>query len=245
MKFLVFILFLLAPISTYAQGPVVLELFTTQSCSSCPPADELFEQLVTQEQDLIAVSCHVGAMNNAGWVDTLSQDFCDERQAAYMHALGARGMYTPFLVMNGRFDMRGGDEKTVRSGMAMVRSLPSPTEIDVRISDGRLEFTLPDMDVGEVPAQVSLYGLRDFERVKITSGQNEGRHMAYLNAANFFVSLMKWDGDSDVYAFPLEDQRADSYVVLVQNARSDNRDVIAVGQVRRLPSSEPKDVLVE
>ncbi len=108
------------PINT-AQ-PIVLELFTSQGCSSCPPADQLLGELGARD-DVIALSFHVDYWNYLGWEDPFSSARWSERQRQYAARLGAR-LYTPQLVVQGRTDLVGSDRKAVEREVARQRAAP-------------------------------------------------------------------------------------------------------------------------
>lgn len=104
-----------------AKTPVVIELFTSQGCSSCPAADKFFEQLAGQD-NVIALSCHVSYWNLGSWTDTLSQDFCDIRQHGLASLDNPPKIYTPQMIMNGMNPFIGSRPEEIRSAISAARN---------------------------------------------------------------------------------------------------------------------------
>jgi hypothetical protein len=125
-----------------AGGPVVLELFTSEGCPSCPPADALFPKLARMD-NVIALSCHVTYWDAPGRKDALSQPFCTQRQHVFALRRNSREVYTPQLVINGRSAMIGSDKGAIRSalrGAAGDGVLPVALRFT---ADGRISAALP------------------------------------------------------------------------------------------------------
>lgn len=131
--------------------PILLELFTSQGCSSCPPADRLLTELA-QEPGVLVLSFHVDYWNRLGWQDPFSSADWSARQALYAEYFGLDGVYTPQLVVNGHRQMVGSDEKAIRRTLAELRrqSPPSPLSLHVEAirRNRRIEVVLA-LDGGE------------------------------------------------------------------------------------------------
>ena len=124
--------------------PVLVELFTSQGCSSCPPADALLEILAEDpHRDIIPLSFHVDYWNRLGWRDPFSSAEWSERQRLYNEAMRTGRVYTPQLVIDGRSHCVGSDVKTVYRQIdeALERSVGVDIELSVRPMSGRLEVT--------------------------------------------------------------------------------------------------------
>ena len=102
----------------------MVELFTSQGCSSCPPADALFAELAAKE-DLVALAYHVDYWDYLGWQDTLSRKENTERQYDYMRAFGSRSVYTPQAVINGRVHVNGASRGEVDGALARMARSPA------------------------------------------------------------------------------------------------------------------------
>ena len=153
-----------------AAGPVVLELFTSQGCSSCPPADALLGELVRQP-GVIGLAWHVDYWNRLGWRDPYARPEWTERQQAYAHALG-EDVYTPALVMNGAALMVGSDERAIRR--AIERAVPPPLSVTLRRSATGLEAAIA-ATATPVTAMLVTYDPKQVTRVG--SGENGGRQL--------------------------------------------------------------------
>ncbi len=126
---------------------VVLELFTSQGCSSCPAADRLLRRLAESDRqvEIIPLAFHVDYWNYLGWSDPFSSPSWSQRQRRYAHRLGSRSVYTPQLVVNGLWDAVGSNEADARDLIARAGERAGTGELDieaVRGDDGRVEVRL-------------------------------------------------------------------------------------------------------
>ena len=127
-----------------APRPLVVELFTSQGCSSCPPADTIVAGLARTRPDILPLTFHVTYWNSLGWQDPFSLAVATERQRRYVALSVSPDVYTPALVIDGRRDVVGSDEAAVRSGLAEARNEMS-RDVDVGlVGDG----TMLDITVG-------------------------------------------------------------------------------------------------
>src|SRR5215467_15450664 len=135
------------PADSFAQAEprAVVELFTSQGCSSCPPADKLLGEL-TADRSLVAVSVPVDYWDYLGWKDTLADPRNSARQKAYAHARGDGQVYTPQVVVNGILHALGSDKAAIEVAIAASRKngamCLAPT---LTVTDGRLNVTVPDV----------------------------------------------------------------------------------------------------
>ncbi len=175
-------------------SPVVVELFTSQSCSSCPPADALLVD-VEPHANIIALGCHVTYWNHLDWRDTLSHSFCTDRQRAYAAERGTRRVYTPQAVVNGSVEFVGSDRKS------MVEAIASPRQavlsIAIQRADGDvLVVTLPGIENAERPMTVWLAGFQRQYTQKMRAGENRGRTVLYVNPVLTMDQVGVWDGQA-------------------------------------------------
>jgi len=144
-----------APASQAATHPVVVELFTSQGCSTCPPADALLSALGERDAGrVIPLAFHVDSWNHDGWTDPFSSAEWTRRHGFYARKLGAQGAYTPQAVVDGAAELLGSDPAAMSAAIAAAALRPAATlRLELRVSDpGRVEAEVE----GELPE-----GLRD------------------------------------------------------------------------------------
>ncbi|MCB1171099.1 MAG: DUF1223 domain-containing protein [Leptospiraceae bacterium] len=161
--------------------PVVLELFTSQGCSSCPPADRLLSELHNEAKiagrEVIVLSHHVDYWNRLGWTDPYSSREASERQQYYVRALEARGSYTPQMVVDGRYETVGHRETEIRR--LIRKGYPSPVPMQLEIINGKKDPLIRivlsrSMQRDE---ELSLFLVQDKVENSVPAGENEGRHL--------------------------------------------------------------------
>jgi hypothetical protein len=154
------------------RGPVVLELFTSQGCSSCPPADQLLAKLA-KDPDVETLSFHVDYWNDLGWADPYSQPAWTERQSAYARALGDERVYTPELVIGGKVGLVGNRTFQIKEAIA---SAERPALLDAKAT-----WTTNGLEVTTTaPAGADVYvAVWESERTtKVPRGENAGHSLA-------------------------------------------------------------------
>jgi hypothetical protein len=185
---------LLAPRAhAVAAGPLVVELFTSQGCSSCPPADALLTEL-SARPDVLPLSFHVTYWDRLGWRDPFSLPEATERQRRYAGtlrgaSLGEGQVYTPQVVVQGARDAVGSDRRALLAALEAARPAAVPL---VLAADGdNLAIA-----VGE-GAGSGLFWLVGFDRMHSTAvgrGENGGRRLSHSNVVRSLVSLGAWQG---------------------------------------------------
>src|SRR5690606_3856896 len=130
------------PISASAQElPVVVELYTSQGCSSCPPADALMEELAARS-DVIALSLHVDYWDYIGWEDSFAQPAYGQRQRSYAQAAGEHMVYTPQMVIGGTHQVIGTDAMALMDAIRAHAALPVAVNLELRHSGAQLQITM-------------------------------------------------------------------------------------------------------
>ncbi len=205
-----------------AAGSVsVIELFTSQGCSSCPPADRLIQQLA-KRQDIIALSFPVTYWDYLGWKDTLAKPENTQRQRGYAAARGDGQIYTPQAVVNGLEDCVGSNLDAIESAVkASSRALSSEAvPIKVRRGDGRLL-----VEVGRAPdgarhrtGKVWVATVARSATIDIGRGENAGRQVTYTNVVEKLTDAGEWQGEATSYSVPLGaiSKNGDMLVVFLQ-----------------------------
>jgi len=162
-----------------AKRPVLLELFTSQSCSSCPPADAYLGELA-QRSDLLPLSFHVDYWNGLGWRDRLSSPQFTERQRAYAAVLRGN-VYTPQLVIDGRHDAVGSDRSAVERAISDSKQNPQTLELAIERQGANVALRFADPQRLPESAQLLLLMFDPVVTQAIGGGENSGRTVAYHN----------------------------------------------------------------
>jgi hypothetical protein len=156
----------------------IVELFTSQGCSSCPPADALLGRL-SADPALLALSFHVNYWNSIGWKDPFSSQVSTDRQYAYAHALGERTVFTPQLIVNGTRSVIGSQESEIRKEIAKASEATLPVSADLsKQADGSFNLQLAGPAVA-----ADVWEVRYVRRsvTKIRAGENGGRELETFN----------------------------------------------------------------
>ena len=184
----------------------VVELFTSQGCNSCPPADRLFAELAGRG-DVVALAYHVDYWDYLGWHDTLGSKDNTARQNAYMRAFAGRSIYTPQAVINGRTHVNGANRDAVESTLSMLEASGSGMRVPIRVTrNGEgviIEAGAPGPGA-KLPETAHLV-LAFFEApqtVKIGRGRNDGRQVTYWNAVTALQTAGMWHGAPQRYELP-------------------------------------------
>jgi hypothetical protein len=204
------------------QSKAVIELFTSQGCSSCPPADALLAELA-KRPDLVTLSYSVDYWNYLGWHDTLSTPANSERQREYAQMRGDGRVYTPQVVVDGLTHVNGSDEKAIEQAIAAASSRLA--DIRVPVSMRAAGDTLV-IDIGAAPeashtraATVWLAIAKEVEKVSITRGENRGRQLSYSHPVRELSPIGMWKGEAMTLKLPLKDLKTmggDCLIALVQ-----------------------------
>jgi hypothetical protein len=195
-----------APLTSAGADPrAVIELFTSQGCSSCPPADKLLGQLAT-DPSLIAVSLPIDYWDYLGWKDTLADPRNSDRQRAYSHARGDREVYTPQVVVNGSVHALGSDRDAIQDAIALTRknAMTLSLPVSMAVTGGHVLVTLPDGAEGH-SADVWLCGLTKAITVAVGRGENRGKTITYYNVVRRWLKLGMWTGKGENWNVPIQD----------------------------------------
>jgi len=194
-------------------APVVVELFTSQGCNSCPPADVVLGELARRD-DVLPLSFHITYWDRLGWPDTFGLAASTARQRDYAESLGRRGVYTPQMVIGGRIDVVGSQRRRVLEAIELLQSQPEPGPA-IAIEDGALRLADGRPDA----CRLWLVAFDRAHDVAIERGENRGRVLRYHNVVREIVELGAWDGTALTLPLPLERlaaARRDGAAVLVQ-----------------------------
>ncbi|HNQ92356.1 MAG TPA: DUF1223 domain-containing protein [Alphaproteobacteria bacterium] len=216
-------------------GPVVVELFTSQGCSSCPPADEYLHQLSTRAH-VIALSCHVTYWDRLGWDDTLGRDFCGERQGSYSTAQGrGGGVFTPEMVVNGVKSVIGNKSWMIVNALKVQDGRVKPISI-VKEDDGSFRVALPAHNIAQNhPTRIVAFFYRPDETVPIGRGENSGQTLTYVRPVLSMSTLLgHWDGQNKTLSIKKSNIPDDAagFAVIVQRGENADGAIIEAGEIR-------------
>ncbi len=188
----------LSPLAASAQDtPVVLELFTSQGCSSCPPADALLAELAGRE-GVIALALHVDYWDYLGWEDEFGRPGNTARQRAYAKAARSRSIFTPELIVQGDERVKGHDADRVLKEIASHQQKPALAELSLKRSGDTLSIHLAPTGGQVGPADIHLVRFKPSEDVAIEAGENAGRTLTYTNIVTDWETVARWDGTAAV-----------------------------------------------
>ncbi|MEP4038474.1 DUF1223 domain-containing protein [Pseudophaeobacter sp.] len=181
-------------VDTAQPQPVVVELFTSQGCSSCPPADALLKQLA-QRSDVIALALHVDYWDYIGWKDSFASPAHTNRQKGYAQVGGRKMIYTPQMIVMGQQDVSGVDAMGLADAISAYQALPRPVVLDVQRQDGRLTLSVsPQKSLPDGPVLIQIVRYTHSETVDITRGELAGHRIGYANIVNDIQQVAIWDG---------------------------------------------------
>ena len=177
-----------------ARRPVVVELFTSQGCSSCPPADAVVAELARTRPDLLPLTFHVTYWNNLGWQDPFSFAGATERQRRYVALSVGSEVYTPAMVVDGRQDVVGSDRPAVEASLtraeaAAVNSAP----VEITRSGNALTITI---GAGAGHGAVLLVGYDRQHQTHVGRGENGGRTLLEANIVRSLGVAGSWTGQA-------------------------------------------------
>ena len=190
------LLFFAAPVLAQdAARPVVVELFTSQGCSSCPEADKFFHKLAGHE-GVIALSMHVDYWDYIGWKDSFASPANTKRQRAYAKMAERNVIYTPQMVINGADDVVGNRPMDVVDVIDRHRQLPSTVDLDLSREGDSVVVEAKSLAALDAPLTVQLVRYRPESTVHIKRGENAGRTISYANVVTEMRVLGNWDGSA-------------------------------------------------
>jgi hypothetical protein len=212
-------------------GPWAIELFTSQGCSSCPPADLQLGKLA-QRPDVVALSFHVDYWDYIGWKDRFASKATTERQRAYARTLKQRYVYTPEMVVDGRAHDPGISDRQVDTLLSDARrqsALRATPEL-TRASDGALVIRLAATTLDVLSADVTVFAYDRHHSTPVHRGENDGRKLENFNVVRHFEIVGRWDGAQAHWTVPADRFQPDQgLAVIVQ--QSDHGPVLGCAKL--------------
>jgi hypothetical protein len=216
---------ILAP--AHADPRAVVELFTSQGCSSCPPADKILGDLA-KDPSIVALSLPIDYWDYLGWKDTLADARFSARQKAYSQVRGDREVYTPQVVVNGRVHVIGSDRAGIEDAIDLTKKADGVMSVPVTVTLAGKQINVWVAAAGKGPAamhgEVWIGSIAKAIPIEIGRGENSGRQITYHNVVRNLLKVGDWNGTSGTWTVPLENisrEGVDAAVVYVQDGSRD------------------------
>ena len=211
----------------HADPRAVVELFTSQGCSSCPPADKIIGELA-KDPSIIALSMPIDYWDYLGWKDTLADARFSARQKAYSRVRGDREVYTPQAVINGSAHVIGSDRAGIESAIGETSKTEGVMSVPVTMTQAGPQLTVSVAASNKGPAaahgEVWICSISKAVPISISRGENHGRELTYYNVVRNLVKLGDWNGSAGSWTVPLDSvvhDGVDAAVVYVQDGSRD------------------------
>lgn len=207
-------------------GPVVVELYTSQGCSSCPPADAMLHDLAKRD-GVIALALHVDYWDYIGWTDVFGRPENTARQHAYARAANATTVYTPQMVIGGVDHVIGSRPMQVMDAIQAHNRQSNPVDVSLTRSGNRVTITAHAQGRGDYVVQLVRYTPE--ETVSIRRGENGGRELSYANIVTSWDVISRWDGRS---ALAMEASVTGDSPVVVIVQQTSNGPILGAAELR-------------
>jgi hypothetical protein len=212
---------LLASAPVRAEPRAVIELFTSQGCSSCPSADKLAGELA-RDPSLVVLSLPVDYWDYLGWKDTLALPGHTYRQRAYSKSRGDREVYTPQVVVNGAAHVLGSDKHAIDQAIKQTRKQEGTLSLPVSLSIAgeQISISIPAAQGAVTKGDVWLCPIVKDVQVAVGKGENSGHTITYHNVVRKWIKLGEWTGAAQTFTVPRRDVTsfgADAVAVVVQS----------------------------
>ena len=209
-------------------NPVVVELFTSQGCSSCPPADAMMAELAKRD-DVIALALHVDYWDYIGWKDEFGDPAHADRQRAYAAAAGRKSIYTPEMIIDGQTDVIGAKPMILSRAIAQHKAQAPKVDLGITRTSGAVRITAATIGAASGPFTLHLIRYTPKATTQIKRGENAGHTFDYHNIVSDWTVVGVWDGAAPYDAsVPVAGELP--VVVLVQH--SDAGPIAAAARIR-------------
>jgi hypothetical protein len=224
------------PAGGAASGVAVVELFTSEGCSSCPPADEVLSDLAKRsDRPIYALGFHVDYWDNLGWPDRSASPDNTARQRAYAHAFGAGGLYTPQMIVDGTEQFTGSDRTRAEAAVGRAIARPARVQLSVHLKRARPDAVTVEYEAHGAPAGAVL-NVAVVERdvsTSVRAGENAGRTLRHANVVRTFVTSPVSSAGSVVVQLPARLPRDGAELVaFVQGSAGDEGGMPILGAGR-------------
>lgn len=209
---------------------VVVELYTSQGCSSCPPVDALLAELTTRD-DVLPLALHVDYWDYIGWADTFGRPAHTARQKAYVRVAGGGHVYTPQMVVGGVEHLVGYKPMKLADLLVKHRAAMGEVELSAVAEGNMLRITAGPRDGAVLPDRImiDIVGYTPEAKVAISHGENAGQTITYANIVTSWEHAGRWNGQGRVeLSAPMPDAPRAAVIVQVEGPRR----VLAAAKVR-------------
>jgi len=211
----------------HADPRAVVELFTSQGCSSCPPADKIIGELA-KDPSIIALSMPIDYWDYLGWKDTLADSRFSARQKAYSRMRGDREVYTPQAVVNGSVHVIGSDRPGIENAIGTTRKEDGVMSIPMTMTQSGKQLTVSVAAASMAPAamhgEVWICSISKAVPISIARGENRGQEITYHNVVRNLVKVGDWNGNPGSWSVPLDSLAHDGVDGAVAYIQDGNRD---------------------
>ncbi len=189
-----------APVAADGAPPVVVELYTSQGCSSCPPADELLNEL-SERDDVLALSFHVDYWDYIGWTDPFADPDHGRRQQRYARRFAERSVYTPQMVIQGVYSEVGSRRDAVLADIDRARGAAPTVPVILETGASDMRVRLPATPgIGDAEVLAVLFDRE--HRTRVRRGENRGQVLRNRNVVRALMPIGVWDGDAAEFRVP-------------------------------------------
>lgn len=223
-----------SPLPADGPAPVLVELFTSQGCSSCPPADQALADL-GQEADIVALSFHVDYWDYIGWKDPFARPDFTKRQKWYADRMNLRMVYTPQMVIHGQREVVGSRQQQVQASLNAARQEAgaSPVRLSLARESGSYRIEIAEQDPpgqsGAATLYVAWYDER--EKTRVTEGENRGKTLLNTHIVREIRPVAHWEGGNRSFSVPPAPSGSNN-LRLAAFLQQENGTVLAAGQSR-------------
>jgi hypothetical protein len=209
----------------HADPRAVVELFTSQGCESCPPADKIIGELA-KDPNVIALSMPIEYWDYLGWKDTLADSRFSARQKAYSQMRGDRDVYTPQVIVNGSANVVGSDRAAIDGAIrntqkAGVMSVP----VTMTLSGKQINVSVAASKAATAAhGEIWICSVSKSVPISIGRGENRGRELTYYNVVRNILKVGDWNGSAGSWSVPLENVSRDGVDAAVVYVQDGNRE---------------------
>jgi hypothetical protein len=210
-----------------ADPRAVVELFTSQGCSSCPAADKILGELA-KDPSIVALSMPIDYWDYLGWKDTLADARFSARQKAYSRVRGDREVYTPQIVVNGSAHVIGSDRAGIEGAIGATKKASGVMSVPVSMTLAGKQITVSVAPSDKAPAamhgEIWICSISKAVQIAIGRGENRGREVTYYNVVRNLLKVGDWNGSPASWTVPLENIARDGVDAAAVYVQDGNRE---------------------